>query len=345
MALRTERVVPFTTEDGVDLKVTNVRGEREPDRGPVVLVHGAGVRSNLFRAPVETTVVDALVDHGYDVWLEDWRASIDLPPREWDLDQAARYDHPAAVRTVLRETGADTTKAIIHCQGSTSFMMSAASGLLPEVDTIVTNAVSLHPVVPAWSKAKLSFAIPIFARLLKYMDPGWGDAPPKGLDALLVAAVKLAHTECDCTACKLVSFTYGSGYPALWRHDNLNDATHGEWLQREFGDVPMTFFKQMARCVRAGQLVRVRDLDGLPRRYASAPPQTGARMVFYAGLQNRCFLAESQRRTFAWWQEQRPGRHSLHVLPTYSHLDVFLGKDAGRDVFPTMLAELDGEAA
>ena len=39
-------------------------------------------------------------------------------------------------------------KAVIHCQGSTSFTMSAVAGLVPEVKTIVTNAVSLHPVVP-----------------------------------------------------------------------------------------------------------------------------------------------------------------------------------------------------
>jgi hypothetical protein len=29
------------------------------------------------------------------------------------------------------------------------------------------------------------------------------------------------------------------------------------------------------------------------------------------------------------------------VLPDYAHLDVFIGKDAGRDVFPRMLDELE----
>ena len=101
-----ERVVDFRADDGLPLRLTNVRGEHEPSRGPVLLVHGAGVRANIFRAPVGTSVVDALVAQGYDVWLEDWRASIDLPPNDWTLDQAARHDHPAAVRTVVAETGA-----------------------------------------------------------------------------------------------------------------------------------------------------------------------------------------------------------------------------------------------
>ena len=100
-------------------------------RGPVLLVHGAGVRANIFRAPVQTTIVDYLLDRGYDVWLENWRASIDLKPNPWTLDQAAVYDHPYAVKTIVRETGCREIKAIIHCPGSTSFTMAAVAGWCP----------------------------------------------------------------------------------------------------------------------------------------------------------------------------------------------------------------------
>ncbi|MEX0789872.1 MAG: esterase, partial [Actinomycetota bacterium] len=119
-----DEIVPFQAGDGLECNLIHVRGERPPGRGPVILVHGAGVRGNIFRAPVQTTLVDALLEEGYDVWLENWRASIDLPPNEWTLDQAAVYDHPVAVRTVAEATGTDEIKAVIHCQGSTSFMMS-----------------------------------------------------------------------------------------------------------------------------------------------------------------------------------------------------------------------------
>jgi hypothetical protein len=30
----------------------------------------------------------------------------------------------------------------------------------------------------------------------------------------------------------------------------------------------------------------------------------------------------------------------MHELPGYSHLDVFMGKNAARDVFPQMIKEL-----
>jgi pimeloyl-ACP methyl ester carboxylesterase len=235
-----ERVVPFVARDGMPLNLLHIRGAKAPTRGPVLLVHGAGVRANLFRAPVETNIVAALLAAGYDVWLENWRASIDLPRNLWTLDAAAAYDHPAAVETVVAETGAQRIKAIIHCQGSTSFMMSAIAGLVPQVDTIITNAVSLHPVVPAWSRFKLRFAVPCVKRLTPYFDPHWGVHAPDLTAKFLTLLVRLSHHECKNTVCKLVSFTYGSGFPALWRHENLNEATH-EWLKEEFGPVPLAF--------------------------------------------------------------------------------------------------------
>ena len=148
-------MVGFTAGDGMELNLVNVTGRRPPARGPVLLVHGAGVRANIYRAPTRRTLVDVLVERGYDVWLENWRGSIDMPPNPWTLDQAAVFDHPAAVRKVAEESGAEEIPAVIHCQGSTSFMMSAVAGLVPEVKTIVANAVTLHPVVARFAKAKL----------------------------------------------------------------------------------------------------------------------------------------------------------------------------------------------
>lgn len=310
----------------------------------MILVHGAGVRGNIFRAPVERTLVDALVDRGHDVWLENWRASIDLPLTDWTLDQAARFDHPAAVRTVQEETGADRMKAVIHCQGSTSFAMSAVAGLIPQVDTIVTNAVSLHTAVPSWSKLKLMYAVPLVNRFLRSLNPGWGDNAPGAVPKALTMFVKATHHECDNTACKLVSFTYGAGFPALWRHENLNDETHDRFIQQEFGHVPLSFFRQIARCVRRGHLVTYEQFDGMPRDYVAQEPQTDARWVFFAGEKNRCFLPESQRRSYEWFSTFRRNFHSLHVVPGYSHLDLFLGERAALEVFPGIIEELERPA-
>ena len=191
------RLVPFQAGDGLELNLVHVRGERDATRGPVLLVHGAGVRANLFNAPVPTTVVDALLERGYDVWLENWRASIDVPANEWTLDQAAIHDHPAAVRKVVEETGAEKVKAIIHCQGSTSFMMSALAGLVPEVDTVVANAVSLHTVIPPVSQVQdQPRSCRSCGRSSSYLDPQWGNEAPDLRAKAMLGFVKLTHHEC-----------------------------------------------------------------------------------------------------------------------------------------------------
>jgi hypothetical protein len=48
-----DEVIPFTAGDG---RTGNVLHD------PVLLVHGAGVRANIFRATVPVTIVDALLD-------------------------------------------------------------------------------------------------------------------------------------------------------------------------------------------------------------------------------------------------------------------------------------------
>ena len=53
-------VVPVTARDGHGINLHHVTGPRAPTREPVLLVHGAGVRANIFRPPEQTTLVDAL---------------------------------------------------------------------------------------------------------------------------------------------------------------------------------------------------------------------------------------------------------------------------------------------
>jgi len=337
-----ERIVEFTSADGMCCNLLHVTGSHPPTRGPVMLVHGTGVRASSFRPPLPHTIVDALLAHGYDVWLENWRASIDFPPNTWTLDQAARYDHPVAVKTICSETGSDKVKVLAHCQGSTSIMMSAIAGLLPQVNVIVSNAVSLNPVVSGVAEMKLKLAVPLLSCFTDYLNPQWGLHAPGVLPKLVKGVVALTHHECNNPVCKQVSFTYGFGFPALWAHENLTPETH-EWIKGQFAHVPLRFFRQIGECVKAGHLLAAEDLPELPSDFIEEPPGTEARIAFFSGENNRCFLPESQRRSYAYFDRLRPNFHSLKIIPGYGHFDMFLGKTAHQDVFPLMIAELDRE--
>ena len=335
-----ERIIPFTAGDGMECNLQHVQGDKTPVKGPVMLVHGTGVRANIFRGPIRKTIMEYLIEDGYDVWLENWCASIDLPTNQWTLDEAALYDHPQAVRKVLEMTGASEMKALIHCQGSTSFMMSVVAGLVPQVKTIVSNAVSLHPVIPLAARAKIKFMLLGLARLYPYLNPQWGLHAPTLPAKLLSLIVRLTHHECDNAVCKQVSFTYGAGFPTLWSHENLNEETH-EWIREEFGQVPRSFFKQIQGSIEAGRLVPVDGKSELPDNFIASPPRTDARVALFAGEKNLCFLPESQIKTYEYLDSITKNFHSLNIIPGYGHMDIFMGKNADADVFPLIAKELD----
>lgn len=333
-------LIPLTAGDGLPLSLLHVTGIDAPPatRGPVLLVHGAGVRAEIFRPPLPRTLVHALLADGFDVWMLNWRASIDLSPVGWTLDEAAAYDFPVAVRAILDATGASTLKAFVHCQGSTAFTIALISGLLPEVTTVVSNAVSLHPVLPAWSRVKILGLAPSIRRFTPTLSPKWGYRTEGWFSRTLRAGVTLTHRECDNPVCAMVSFVYGSGHPALWSHDNLDAQTH-DWIRGEFAGAPMTFFAQMRESVRAGHLVPTGRVPGILPDLTVAP-RTDARFVLLAGEDNRCFLPASQQLSFEHFDRLAPGRHSLHRFRGYGHLDVIFGASAWRDTYPLIVSEL-----
>lgn len=329
--------IEFDAHDGVKCNLKHLISSKV-SKCPVLLVHGAGVRANIFNPPSSNNIVSMLAEEGYDVWLENWRGSIDLEPNFWNLDQVALNDHPAAVKKIVEISGSSEIKAIIHCQGSTSFMISAVLGLVPEVKTIISNAVSLHPVVPKYAKVKLNYYLPFVKLLFPYLNPAWGLMAPDLKSKILRLIVSASHREKDTLVGKFVSFTYGAGWPALWLLENLDEKTMN-WIQHEFAAVPLTFFDQIKTCVNRGVLVPVDSQS--TDTYLDSKPKTDARIVLFGGEKNLCFHPDSQRNTYDYLNNINPGFHKLYILDKYSHLDVFLGKNAHRDIFPIMINELN----
>ena len=165
--------------------------------------------------------------------------------------RAAVLDHPLAVRQVLDRTGADSLQASRTARARRASSWPPARGFCPEVRTIVSSAVSLHPVVPRISKFKLRYVVPVVSRLTGYLDPQWGIGnPPWILPKAVTAYCKVSRRKCDNGVCKVSSFMFGAGDPTLWTHEQLSPTTH-EWTKGEFGPAPLTFFKQISKCVQA----------------------------------------------------------------------------------------------
>ncbi len=313
------------------------------DRGPVVLVHGAASRPNLFYgAPMRTTIADALLDAGYDVWVQGWRASIDDHPRRWCLDEAAAYDHPAAIAKVAEETGAQGIRVVAHCQGASSYTIALVAGLLPQVTHFFANAVTLHPTVPLRSRLKTAALLPGLRATTPYLDSQWGNrAPHAYARSIALMARAFRGRDCDDAACQLTQFSYGTGPDLLWQHALLEQDVH-HFLSREFGYVPIRFFRQIYRSERAGHLVPFAELPDspLPSSYVGTPKRPMPRTTFACGTNNRVFLPAGQLRSYAHFNAYAPGVHQHLDLPRYGHADVWLGRDSAREVFPRVLDAL-----
>jgi hypothetical protein len=329
----------FAAGDGRILNLKHLAPLRQTAHEPVLMIAGTGTRANIFNPPTEN-LLKVLSAKGFDVWVLNWRSSIDLPATKYTLDDAAVLDMPMAVQAVKDRTGADTIKAVIHCQGSCAFMMAITAGLIEDVSLVISNSSALHPVMPWQARLKLPLAVAFLNHTkVPGINPQWGLHAPRLLPKILDWYVKATHDECDNAVCNHTSFMYGYGFPTLWRHENLNDATH-EWIKGEFGQVPMSYYGHIADSSAAGEMVSTGKYAQLPPLFTADAPRTDARFVFMTGDRNQTFLPIGMGRTFEYFERHAPGRHTFQKFADYGHLDVFLGENSHRDVFPFIVDEL-----
>jgi choline dehydrogenase-like flavoprotein len=337
-ALRTgpPEIHSFDTKDGVRLKLTRFEGGR---KGPVILSPGFGTSALAFTIDTtETNLPEYLYERGYDVWVLDYRASPDLPSSatQFTLDDVAIHDYPAAVETVLGTTGADSLQIMAHCVGSMTMLMSLANGL-EGVRSAVASQLTMHPRVAPLNKIRTGAYV---ANVLTALgvdtlntdieeDRGWAEK-------LYDQALRLypaGRERCAYAFCRRISFMYGEVYD----HDQLNDATH-EALHEAFGITNLTTFKHIARAVRKGHIVSA-DGDDV---YLPALERMRLPIAFLHGEQNRLFLPEGSALTYdALRSTNGPERYTRHVIKDYAHMDCFIGRNAARDVYPVVAAELD----
>ncbi|HEX4189316.1 MAG TPA: hypothetical protein VHY83_15615 [Solirubrobacteraceae bacterium] len=340
------QIIPFEVEDlPFQLNLHHLRaaaGLTDGNRGPVLLAHGAGVRAEMFYGqPLGETIVDRLLREGYDVWALNWRGSIDFPNNAYTLDEVARYDHPAAVKEVLARTGAPKLRALVHCQGSVSFMIAAVSGYLTDEETkeelvsdVVSSAISLFFEVPdrTWLKQRLT--LPAVTLVASGADPQWGIRAVNTAAKVLARISTAAERPCNNAPCQIANFIYGAGWDVLLCHANVDDAVHA-WTARELGYTPFSLISQVAESSRYGHIVP--SWDRAPASYVSRRPTIrDARFTLLGCTEDTMFEAKGQERTVEFLKDC--GVQAAYVpLGGYGHMDAYWGRHAAAEVFPSIL--------
>jgi cholesterol oxidase len=330
----------FTTDDGVDLLLTRYQGG---PKGPVLLVHGAGVSSSIFSTDLpDRNLVEVLTAADYDVWLLDFRVSTALEASKLRStgDDVARFDHPAAVRTVLQETGAPSLQAVVHCYGANTFVMSLLAGHTTGVRSLVCSQVATHLDTGPMARMMAGLHVPGTLdalgvdSLTAYTQAG-GTWRSRLLDTAL-RLYPIEHDErCRSSACHRITFLYG----LLFEHEQLDDRIH-DGLHELFGVVNIGSLDHLATMVRAGHVV---DADG---RDVYLTDENLARLalptLLLSGAENQCYRPESMADTLeVLTRVNGPSHYRREVVPDYGHIDGIFGRDAAVDVHPIILDHLD----
>ncbi|MGH9377626.1 MAG: alpha/beta hydrolase [Terriglobia bacterium] len=330
-------VYPFTTSDGVELRLTRYQGG---SKGPVILSHGLGVSSLIFAIDtIDTNLLEYLFAGGYDVWLLDFRVSIALPASELQSsgDDVATKDYPAAVQKVREVTGASSVQFVAHCWGSTTFTMAMLAGL-EGVRSAVCSQVSTHIVAPHSTHLKTglhvaSFLGDIHVDSLTAYSGKRETLVSKVYDDGVQLYADALNQRCRSACCHRITFMYAP----LYQHPQLNQATH-DTLHEMFGVANIRSFEHLSLLTNKGHLA---DFSGndvyLPHLDRMAIP-----ICFIHGAENECFLPESTEITYnLLGAKNGPGMYTRRVIPGYGHIDCIFGDHAAEDVYPFILEHLE----
>lgn len=344
----------FSTRDGLGLSLQRFR--RDDCQDVVVLIHGLTTSTDMFIMPEHENLVTYLLDNGLtDVWSLDFRMSnrhsYNLHPNTYSMDDCALYDHPKAIEVVREAVGEDKRIHVIsHCVGSLTFVMALAAKTVKGVTSCISNSVALTPRIPAWSQFKIS-VFPFFLEKLlgiRYVSPAWSSEPRWTKGKLIAKLISLFHRECDEPACHTLSLIWGTGWPALFLHENMAEVTHRR-LKDLFGATGLNYHRHVAKMVGANsEAVKMKVGDPrfaeLPDNYFSAGLAIETPILFITGDKNRVFV-DSNIHCYRQLKARGLADHRLRVFPDYGHQDIFMGKHAARDIFPELLGFINRHRA
>ncbi|HEX2052409.1 MAG TPA: alpha/beta fold hydrolase [Actinomycetota bacterium] len=342
----------FNTEDGLGLSM--LRFQRGEASESVMIIHGLTTSTDMFIMPEHYNLVSYLLDHGYgDVWCLDFRMSnrhsYNLFKHRYTMDDVALYDYPPALDIMRKETGGNPIHVICHCLGANSFVMSLFGKAVDGVQSVIANSVGLTPRVPRWSRMKLAMAPNAVEYVLgfPYLNPNWCNDPGWTRGKGFSKVVSFFHRECDVPACHMLSLMWGTGWPALYSHDNLHDVTHRRGGDL-YGATSMNYYRHVYKMVKAGHAVKydtdAEHLKALPDDYFEHAADITTPVCWCTGADNKVF-SDSNVVCYKRMEKVAPGRDELMILDGYGHQDPFMAKHSDRDVFPRFVDYMDRHRA
>jgi cholesterol oxidase len=314
----------------------------------IVMAHAFAMSSQCYNqikgASLPKNLATTLYEEGYDVWLFDYEASIDLPSsgRQFTLDDIARSDWPTGVDKVLEESGSEQVDVFAHCIGSASFLMAMLGGHLDgKVRAAVCSqaGIFLQTSLLCLVRSYIPFGSLLQKLDVKLLQPPTSPTPSHFITDLLLRMVPVPRGErCELAICRWLNAVYAMSY----RHAQLDDPTH-DALHVLIRRGNLEALDHVNRILRVGRLVDSNGGDVYVNE-SGAHHLANVRFLFLQGDDNYLFKPPGSFKTREWLEERNPtGIYDRVVLEGYAHLDVILGRTADVDVFPRILEFLTGQ--
>lgn len=351
-----KQIIPFHSSDGLHLSFS--RFKKEDSKNIVLLLHGLTTSTDMYIMPEHKNLVSHLHNQGFnDVWSLDWRGSCrhiyNLSPHRYTIDDIANYDIPPAIEKIRSLCGEDVNIHVIcHCVGSLSFMSSLAAGRIQGIKSVISNSVSLSPIVRWQTRLKLIFGPTILEYVLRYLyiSPKLAYLPGPVVGKWLYWMERSMRKECKEPACHMISFMWGWGFPAAFEHKNMDPITHRR-LSDLFGGTSFHYYRHILKMIFAKASVSwakdrtsINYLEEAKKR--KLPP-----ILFISGTKNNIFpksneytfqslsssaSAASVSNEFSNSASPAKSNFRYQEFEGYGHQDVFMGKNCHIDVFPTL---------
>jgi pimeloyl-ACP methyl ester carboxylesterase len=319
------------TRDGWRLALYRYEPRRGSHRTPVLLCHGMSSNRWDMDGPGRISLARYLVRQGYDTWVVELRgAGRSTRPTWWNgkrytwtFEDYVQHDAPAALRVVLRETGAEQVHWVGHSMGG----MIAYALLMSPVQRKIASAVTLgSPTMSDVGHPLLDFGIP-YRRLLRMMP----ERVPLG-----------ALARCAAPFAPLFARLLSRSIAELgWYPGNADMALMRTLMLTAVDDLPASLLREFARWY---------DTKAMSDRYAMFDFTDHLELIttpilIIGGARDRLTPVRDLRNVY-----RRIGSADkvFHVIGRqlgsaheYSHADLVLGRWAPDDVYPIVLRWLD----
>ncbi|KAK8030781.1 glucose-methanol-choline oxidoreductase [Apiospora arundinis] len=303
------------------------------------MVPGASVDHQIYALPtIRYNAVNYFTRAGYRVFIPVHRiGALMVAQNNWTTYDA-RLDLKACLEVIREEYGKGKIYTIAHCMGSVALSAGLLDGKIPS--EWLAGVTSWRPPLP-------------LDRLYKTVAGNWFSCSTGQDDSYVQKALnevlRLWPDErkelCNNASCHRVSFTFGR----CWNHANLNEATHRQ-IDRFFGGVNMTLLNLLMKqgyeggVMTNGPLFERLDTPDNIQRLRDLP------FFLFVGGDNAVLSLGSTERTYEvlcdafGTRDTRDGKgiqYKRRVFPNYGHLDCWMGRNAWRDVYPSVRKEVD----